>query len=287
MPGIGVGPDGAHVIAKRRESAAVASECLIYDNVLPYLPVVSVLHYYGLVPDDDQQFCWLFLEDAGEQEYFSELEEHRVLAGHWLGTMNVSAQKFCAAADLPDRGSDFYLATVRASRETMRAILAGSRFSDGDSSVLRAVMSHCDALERRWNSIERLCSRAPRTLVHGDFAVQNARIRNGPAGKSLIILDWEEAGWGVPAADLAQFVGTSLSPDLRTYYTVVQCSWPQLGLADFEKLAAVGRLFRLVSSLNWTNWGYRPGAMDWYIEELKWCEHELAQWLRVTEARDQ
>jgi hypothetical protein len=281
-----VGPDGAHVIAKRCESAAVASECLIYDNVLPYLPV-SALRYYGLVPDDDQQFCWLFLEDAGEQDYCSELEEHRVLAGHWLGTMNVSAQKVCAAAQLPDRGSDFYLATLLASRETLRAILLGSKFNDVDSAMLRAVISHCDILERRWDAIERICSRVPRTLVHGDFAAQNARVRSGPTGESLIVLDWEEAGWGVPAIDLAQFVGTSLSPDLRTYYAAVQFSWPHLALADFEKLTAVGRIFRLISSLDWTNCGYRYSAADWYIEKLRWCEHELAQWLRVTEAQAQ
>ena len=75
----GVGPGGANVIAKRCESAAASTECSIYQNVLPYLPV-SALRYYGLVADDDRQFCWLFLEDAGDEPYVLDVEEHRVLA---------------------------------------------------------------------------------------------------------------------------------------------------------------------------------------------------------------
>jgi hypothetical protein len=280
-----VGPGGANVIAKRCESAAAATECSIYENVLSQLPV-SMLRYYGLVADDDQQFCWLFLEDAGEEPYLLEIEEHRVLAGHWLGLMNVSAQELRAVARLPDRGPGFYLERLLASRETIREILENSSLSDTDSALLRAIISHCDALEGQWGRIARFCNRVPRTLVHGDFAVQNARLRSGPAGTSLMIMDWEGAGWGSPAADLAQFVGESLSPDLRTYYSVVGSNWPRLGLADLESHAELGRMFRLISSLDWTNSGYRAGVEDWYIGELNWCERELADWLRTTDVQD-
>jgi hypothetical protein len=280
-----VGQGGVNVIAKRCEPAAAAIECSIYKNVLSHLPMTTI-RYYGCVADDNRQFSWLFLEDAGEEPYSLDIEEHRVLAGHWLGLMNVSARELGAAGRLPDRGPGFYLERLLASRETIREILEHSSLSDTDSSQLRAIISHCNALEGQWNRIARLCHQFPRTLVHGDFAVQNARLRSGPTETSLMIMDWEGAGWGSPAADLAQFVGESLSPDLRTYHSVVGSSWPCLGLADLEKHAELGRMFRLISSLDWTNSGYRAGVEDWYIGELTWCERELADWLRTADVQD-
>jgi aminoglycoside/choline kinase family phosphotransferase len=276
----GVAPDGTNVIAKRCESAAASTECLIYQNVLPYLPV-SALRYYGLVADDDRQFCWLLLEDAGEEPYLLDVEEHRVLAGHWLGVMNVSAQQLRAATRLPDRGLGFYFKRLLASRETIRAIVEKSTFSDRDVTLLRALISHCDALQRQWEGIAQFCNRMPRTLVHGDFAIQNARLRSGPAGNNLLLMDWEGAGWGSPAADLAQFVGGSLSPDLRTYHSVVCSTWPGIALADLERLAEFGRMFRLISSLDWANSGYRALDADWYLEEVSYYEEELTDWLRT------
>jgi hypothetical protein len=281
----GIGPGGTNVIAKRCNSAAACIEWSTYQNVLSQLPV-SVVGYYGLIADVDQQFCWLLLEDAGEDPYLLEDEEHRILAGGWLGAMNVSAQQLPAAARLPDRGPNFYLERLLASRETIRKILQGSSFSPRDAAVLNGVISHCDALEKRWNGIERFCNRMPQTLVHGDLLVQNARVRRGAAGNSLMILDWEAAGWGIPAADLVQFVGKSLSPDLRTYYSVVCSSWPSFGLTHLQTLTEVGRLFRLINSLDWANWGYRAVGVDWFNEKLNWSERELANWLRTTEVPD-
>lgn len=278
----GIGPGGASVIAKRCNSAAAGIEWSTYQNVLSQLPV-SIVGYYGLIADDDQRFCWLLLEDAGEDPYLPEDEEHRILAGRWLGAMNVSAQQLPAAARLPDRGPSFYLERLLASRETIRKIFESSSFRPGDAAVLNGVISHCDALEERWDGIERFCSRMPQTLVHGDLLVQNARVRRGPAGISLVVLDWEAAGWGIPAADLVQFVGKSLSPDLRTYYSVVSSSWPSFGLSHLETLTRVGRLFRLINSLDWANWGYRAIGFDWFNEKLTWCERELVDWLRTAE----
>jgi hypothetical protein len=278
---IGIGPDKANVIAKRCESAAASTECSIYNDVLSYLPV-STLRFYGQVAEDDQRFCWLLLEDAGEEPYLLDVEEHRVLAGHWLGMMNISAQQLQAATRLPDRGPGFYLKRLHASHATIREIGENTIFSESDIALLRALISHCDALERQWDGFETFCNRMPQTLVHGDFAVQNARLRGGPNGTSLIIMDWEGAGWGSPAADLAQFrgLGTSLSPDLATYYSTVRSKWPRVRLPDLETLAEIGRMFRLISSLDWANSGYQAALAASYVEEMAWYEQELAEWLQ-------
>jgi aminoglycoside phosphotransferase (APT) family kinase protein len=118
-------------------------------------------------------------------------------------------------------------------------------------------------------------------LVHGDFAVQNARLRSGQAGTSLLILDWEGAGWGTPATDLAQFIGKALSPDVRTYFSVVSQGWPGVTLAVVERLAVFGRMLRLITALEWANWGFKAVDAGWYMEKMHWCERTLAGWIRT------
>jgi hypothetical protein len=69
----GAGPDGANVIAKRCESEAAGIEYFVYKEILPHL-AVSALRCYASVVDDDDRFSWLFLEDAGNGEYSSDLQ---------------------------------------------------------------------------------------------------------------------------------------------------------------------------------------------------------------------
>src|SRR5437016_5124020 len=59
----GIGPDGAAIIAKRSGHLTSRVERVIYEEALPRLPVPS-LGFYGYVRDPNQEFCWLFLEDA-------------------------------------------------------------------------------------------------------------------------------------------------------------------------------------------------------------------------------
>src|SRR5207249_2967323 len=60
----GVWPGGAAIIAKRCVARTAAIERAIYEDILPHLPITA-LRYYGWTQHDGE-FCWLFLEDAGE-----------------------------------------------------------------------------------------------------------------------------------------------------------------------------------------------------------------------------
>jgi hypothetical protein len=62
----------------------------VYEEILALLPVAA-LRCFGSVGEKGGRFCWLFLEDAGEQEYSPQREEQRVLAPGWLGLMHTSA----------------------------------------------------------------------------------------------------------------------------------------------------------------------------------------------------
>src|SRR5438874_3137874 len=289
---VGVGPGGSAVVAKQcyqKHSESAVTEHVIYERVLPRLPV-SALRYYGLV-DDDTECRWLFLEDAGDENYALEVAEHRALAGRWLGAMNLSAQRLAVGEALPDRGPAFYLEGLRRARAMIRNVLGHPAVRADDRwRTLEAIVGHCDRLETLWPAIERSCERIPRTLVHGDLASKNVRIRAEQTGQSLLVMDWETAGWGISAADLAQFSlershYISLSPDLEAYWAVVQPWWPSVGLPDLRRLAELGKAFRLIVALAWTNEGFHAHTVEWYMTDMSWYERALRDWLRTTDCQ--
>jgi Phosphotransferase enzyme family len=292
----GMLPGRATVIAKRANSDLAATEKIIYGQILPQLPV-SALRLYGSTADDDPGLCWLFLEDAGQEMYSAEIEDHRILAGRWLGLMHTSVQGCSLATSLPDRSSIYHLEELRRARAAILEILQHPVFPATDRLTLNAIVCHCQELEARWDYVDQLCECIPRTLVHGDLAAKNACVRTSDAGKELLVMDWEGAGWGIPAADLAQFVFESLSPALDAYWLVAQPRLPQLAASDVHKWAELGTVFRLIVAFSWANSGFYAGAAgraasrrqqqvaEWYMTDMRFYEPALDTWLRATASR--
>jgi hypothetical protein len=273
------------LIAKRCTPRAGENERFVYQEILPQLPF-SFLCCYGTIPDDDPEFCWLFLEDAGDEEYSSEIDHHRVLAGRWLGAIHIGAQQFVNGASLDRRAPGDYRDLLELVVGTIAEHLSHPALSPDERKICSATVAGLDLLKRRWDRIEDLCIGMPTTLVHDDLAEKNARIRSDHGVDNLLIMDWESASWGAPAADLAQFLGGVLTPDLATYTSVVQTCWP-LTLADVRLFAEVGTCFRLLSGLAWASWGFqqeqKPRRLymrQWYVGQLRWHEGHLSKWLR-------
>jgi hypothetical protein len=243
---LAVGPDGAAVIAKRcrRESGAV--ERALYEEVFPRLPVLTPRCYGSL--DDGPDSCWLFLEDAGSEEYAPEKGEHRALAARWLGRMHAGSGTLRVQGRLPQRGPGYYRRELDAATGRIQAHLADPVLGAEDREVLGDLLARCEVLGRRWQHVEALSKRMPRALVHGDFVPKNLRVRSGKQGPVLLVFDWEVAGWGLPAADVA------MCGDLNTYAETVRGDWPQLCGPDLRRLAFLGKVFRLASSLSWASW---------------------------------
>src|SRR5439155_16761485 len=91
-----------------------------------------------------------------------------------------------------------------------------------DVRMLKALVGDLDVLEARWSEVEKMCQEGYRTVVHGDFVIKNVRVRTTPAGTRLLVFDWEQAGWGIPCADLAQLRDRTVSPDLDTYASALR-----------------------------------------------------------------
>lgn len=60
-----------------------------------------------------------------------------------------------------------------------------------------------------------LGSGSPRTLVHGDFRLDNMLFGTPEGGYPLAVVDWQTVGLGAGPADVAYFLGAGLLPELR------------------------------------------------------------------------
>ena len=241
--------DGARVIAKRCRVATARIEHAIYEELLP-LTGMPALRCYGMLEEPEGEYCWLFLEDAAGVRYSPQLPHNRALAGCWLAETHLAAVSAGLKSRLPDRELDHYLRLLRGCRVMLLHHLESSSLSAQDA-VFRNVAAHLDELESLWGELEEICDVMPRTLVHGDFVNKNLRIRDAATGPVLLVFDWEFAGWGVPAADLAQFIDRAASPDLSLYCSISNREQLHLDLRDIQAVAACGNLLRMVDQMSW------------------------------------
>ncbi len=244
----GDGVHGSAVIAKRCCATTADIERLVYEQLARLQ--VPALRCYGLVPEPEGEFAWLFLDDAGGHAYSPDSEEHRALAGRWLGEVHRTPVPGDLQALLPDRGPDHYGQRLRSTRTALLERVGNRALSADETALLRAVAAQCDVIEAHWDELETFCERWPRALVHGDFVIKNLRIQPTSA-PALLVFDWEMAGWGLPASDLAQFVGNTVTPDLEVYYSVLRQDFPRLDVHETQRLANYGTVLRMVDKIFW------------------------------------
>lgn len=275
----GVGLQGSAVIAKRSRTAKAMLERTIYECVLPHLPGPT-LSYYGCTREEEGDFCWLFMEDAGGEPYSSLVDGHRLLAAHWLGLLHLTATGLNVQALLPDRGPGYYLDKLRSTRETILRNLTNPALDAEDVRTLKAIVSQYDVLESRWDHVDAFCSRMPQTLVHGHVESRNIRVRTTDQGSVLLVFDWETASWGTPAIDFAQSIFDSVSPPVVAYLSGARPRWPHLDARDVHYLAIIGSLFRTILSIGGGHYGLVYENWATHGPELardyaRWCMDEL------------
>lgn len=272
----GVGPNGGAIIAKRCRIADAEIERNVHEEVLTSLEL-PLLGYHGCVEDPDDKIGWLFLEEATGQEFSVFLAEHRAQAGRWLGLLHSEASRARPTSRLRDASPARYLEHLRSARKRIGAHLDNPVLTPEDLSFLEDLVVRLDELEEGWDRLDEALDSAPETLVHGDFNGKNLRVNS--ANGAIEVFDWEDAGWGVPAVDLAQVVvpSTHLSanPDLDSYFSVVQGRWPRVNLESLRRLASAGTVFRAMAALDWesSNLGH-----DWasgFVMNMRLYRDEL------------
>ena len=284
----GVGQAGSAVIAKRCRTAVAQVERTVYEDILAGLTVPS-LRYYGFVDEPDSASGWLFMEEASGPEYSNLLPEHRARAGRWLGSLHAAAAGAAAGERLPDGGPGRYLERVRTLRDTFRRHVNNPVLLPEDVAFLEGLLARLDDLGARWHLLEDVCHGVPPTLVHGDFNGRNIRLRTVGEEATITVFDWEDAGWGVPAVDLAQQLTVSSGQlsanlDIPTYWSAGRERWPDLSSEACWRLAYCGTVFRTLSAMSWiadnlaNDWAHAclpdmrlyAAELDGALERLDW-----------------
>ncbi|MEZ4334653.1 MAG: phosphotransferase [Myxococcota bacterium] len=85
------------------------------------------------------------------------------------------------------------------------------RYADRLAAADRDVLERFAARARRW--VER--RPADRTLVHGDYRLDNLLFRDAPPGCSVTAVDWQTLSVGCGGQDLAYLLGNGCEPEQR------------------------------------------------------------------------
>lgn len=244
-------------------------ECRFYEHLLPSagLPAPE-LHGRLTVPADDG--VWLFIEDLGDETpSLRSLKDQRLVA-RWLATLH----QWRGFSDLAaDRGSTGYLRMTESLYRTVEDNLDQPWVTETRRSTLSRMLHVLERLERNWIQLDAVCSLAPQTVVHGDLVRKNVRITNKGGVRELVVLDWEEAGVGVPSIDF------SIPCDLPYYVATVDAAWPAVSLGIVQQLAQVGRIFRSLAVLDWQAVAlpYEWSAMTSFEDAERWLQESVSK----------
>jgi len=285
---VGVGPSGGSVIAKQCERERLAPDVVVHLHVHPRLSL-RVVECYGFVEPEENELSTLFLEDAGSVRYSPRSLPERALAARWLAALHAAVAS--ATLDqselsrLPDRGPDHYRALLCLARGVISHWCSPPAGHDA-VGLPGLLLSQCDEIEERWSAIAELCACAPSTLVHGDLCPKNMYLASGPDERPVLLpVDWEEAGFGPPAVDLAQLlpgqVKFAAGAHLATYADAMQAVWPSLDLPAVQGLSTAGTIFRAITAIWWatesvTRQWWQDGEVDQLRVYSSFVAHALA-----------
>jgi hypothetical protein len=247
----GASASGASIIAKRCRWPIARLEQTLYQQLLTRVALPH-LAFYGVVADPTPEFAWVFLEDAGDERYRASDPASRRLAARWLAAMHLASQDLIGVVDLPDRSPESYRAQARLTRQAIQDSRTNPAIAAAHRDVLTAIDHQLDLIERQWTHLDAACRVVPFALVHGDLACKNVHLRGPADGLEFIVLDWETAGWGVPAVDLCQLEGKPVRPDLDTYWSFrTTAGTDDVTRSQVDELARVGGIFRMITSMYW------------------------------------
>ena len=280
----GVGDGGRSVIAKWCTGEGGRAERMIYEEVLPAVPVEAP-RYYGSVDDARSGGFWLFLEYVEGEKYSRLVPLHRALAARWLALLHASPPGAAARARLPDGGPPRHLANLRGARDRILGHRANLALSADEVGFLELLVARLDELEAIWGRLEEACKGLPPALVHGDFKGSNLRIRNGRDGPTLVAFDWGESAFGLPAVDLAQSAlpesALCAIPDLEIYESAVRTRNPHVERRTIQRIAQCGTIFRAVAAVRWAAYDLETEWPALSVQSMRFFDADLTYALQA------
>ncbi|MDH3602479.1 MAG: aminoglycoside phosphotransferase family protein [Candidatus Tectomicrobia bacterium] len=279
---------GKNIIAKRASFGSIATERIIYEEILPFLPLDALKSYAS---SRNGETGWLFLEDSAGREWLTDVYWQNELVAEWLAVMHAQARQYGDVLNrLPDKGPDYYLDQILVVKKWAQSFSEYVPLSTQLGSYLSLLIENLNTIGSRWSRIEAICRGAPRTLVHNDIQRKNVHV----SGESRItgrlsIFDWETAGHGVPCIDIYCLNHATGNGDafLRNYQRALSTNGGQSSVDEIKLMATVGGVFRLLDVFTWLGEKYYPqqGSYSWQSEKLlhylRWFEAATSAFERI------
>ncbi len=264
----GIGPGASSIVAKRCPRAEGELEAFIYREVLDRLSIEAV-RCYGFFEEGSGEYGWLFLEDGGIKRVADKGESFPIAFAHWLALLHGSASNLPIRGRLPERGPAWYLEVLRTARRGLCQGLFERNWGELDRPAIETTLVCFEVLERNWHVVEERCEGLPWTLVRCDLQSKNILTRHAPSGVAFLPLDWEDAGWGTPAADLAEI-------DAVSYWSTARKTWASIELRRVEEQVRCGVLFKILLAVGWEMIRLAAGSEEKAMRRLRIYAPRLA-----------
>lgn len=247
------------IVAKRLWRANAEHQHLTHELLASALPG-SAPRSFGVAPDPDDAWAWLFVEDAGGIPYEPSNEAHRAAVARWLAQLHITFADPGQQSTLPPRGPDVYLEHMRAARA--RIDECRHKLVRDHRPIVDRATDLITQLEAAWPGIEAMSRDLPPTLVHGDFASKNVRIRGRTGSHQVLAFDWEHSGVGPPAVDLAGAQpDPQRGPQLDVYFRQVSAAWGS-ARATLDQAVHLGVVLRYAAAFDWEAERLAAGSHD-------------------------
>jgi aminoglycoside phosphotransferase (APT) family kinase protein len=198
---------------------------------------------YGACWDPAEGRFWLMLEFVDGKPLGDSGFDHWLEAAAWLGRLHgcfVPQQERLRASGFLERHNvEFF---VHAAERALRAL---SGLDETLAQRLQAVLA-------RHRAIVAVLARHPETLVHGSYRPQNLLVVRSPEGSPICPTDWELAGFGRRAYDLAFVCDGFRPPRLEALLDAYERGAESCGLprGDRDELRHEVACFRLHKTIN-------------------------------------
>jgi hypothetical protein len=177
--------------------------------------------------------AWLVSEYALGKPYDPRSATHRRLAGTWMGELHMWSASV-ARPNLPARDSMYHRNVVDEACATLAdALRDGCGLTADHRVTIRALAVIGRDVLDRWSDLDALLGSLPEALVHCGIAGKNVRVVQDAVRPAVLAFDWEQAGWGCPAADMS-------TVDLDSY--VLRARRSGVDVPDTALVQAVGEL---------------------------------------------